>query len=67
MNEAGAIEYTGHKVLEIGGTDGKLSATDIEAFVSTFYADENHEHTVVRFATSWSTRESDLSALGELL
>ena len=43
VHEAGAIEYTGHKVLEIGGTDGKLIATDIEAFVSTFYADENHE------------------------
>ena len=46
VHEAGAIEYTGHKVLEIAGADGKLSATATEAFVSTFYADENHEHMV---------------------
>ena len=67
VHEAGAIEYTGHKVLEIAGTDGKLSATDIEAFVSTFYADENHAHTVVRFATSWSTKMENVEKLINLL
>ena len=46
LHEAGAIEYTGHKVLPIPGTDGKLKAADIARFVETFYGDEAHEHMV---------------------
>ena len=74
VHEAGAIEYTGHKVLEIGGTDGKLSATDIEAFVSTFYADENHEHMVfpgmvyLSFPTEYGTlyTKDELTAISDI-
>ena len=33
----------------------------------SFWETYDKTHTVVRFATSWSTQESDLSALGELL
>ena len=74
VHEAGAIEYTGHKVLEIGGTDGKLSAVDIEAFVSTFYADENHEHMVfpgmvyLSFPTEYGTLYSkdELTAISDV-
>lgn len=74
VHEAGAIEYTGHKVLEIAGADGKLSATDIEAFVSTFYADENHEHMVfpgmvyISFPTEYGTLYSkdELTAISDI-
>ena len=74
VHEAGAIEYTGHKVLEIDGTDGKLSATDIEAFVSTFYADENHEHMVfpgmvyLSFPTEYGTlyTKDELTAISDI-
>lgn len=33
----------------------------------SFWETYDETHTVVRFATSWSTQESDLTALGELL
>ena len=45
-HEAGAIEAGGHKVLTIGGRDGKLSADDVQAYMEGFYGDENHEHMV---------------------
>ena len=46
LHEAGAVEATGHKVLEIPGVDGKLRAKDLKAYLDTFYADENHDHMV---------------------
>ena len=46
LHEAGAIEYTGHKVLEIEGRDGKLAAGDVAQLIKTFYADESHDHMV---------------------
>lgn len=45
-HEAGAIEYTGHKVLALPHRDGKLQAADIQTYLETFYADESHEHMV---------------------
>lgn len=46
VHEGGAIEFTGHKVLALEGTDGKLNARDIDDHVTTFHADGNHEHMV---------------------
>lgn len=46
VHEAGAIEYTGHKVLELPHTDGKLSAERIGSYMASFYGDVNHEHMV---------------------
>lgn len=45
-HEAGAIEYTGHKVLTVPGYEGKMKAEDLSSFIKTFYGDENHEHMV---------------------
>lgn len=45
-HEAGAIEYTGHKVLTVGQHDGKMDAEELEAFLRTFYQDETHVHMV---------------------
>ena len=45
-HEAGAIEYTGHKVLALPQRAGKLSPDELERFVAGFYADENHAHMV---------------------
>lgn len=45
-HEAGAVEFTGHKVIEIPGYEGKLKASDVETYLSAFYADENHDHMV---------------------
>lgn len=45
-HEAGAIELTGHKVLPLPHTDGKIAAATVEKWVTDFYADANHEHMV---------------------
>ena len=46
-HEAGAIEYGGHKVLELPHTDGKLSADAIGRYAAAWYEDENREHMVM--------------------
>ncbi len=46
QHEAGAIEFTGHKVLPLPHCDGKLNAADVQAYIRSFYADENNEHMV---------------------
>lgn len=61
VHEAGAIEYTGHKVLTIPGYNGKMKAEDLDSYVSNFYGDENHEHMVfpgmvyISFPTEYGT------------
>ncbi|WP_191014524.1 threonine aldolase family protein [Treponema zioleckii] len=46
VHEAGAIEYTGHKVLPLPAHNGKMDADELEQFIKDFYADGNHEHMV---------------------
>ena len=46
LHEAGAIEATGHKVLEVVQEKGKITATSVKQYLETFYGDENHEHMV---------------------
>ena len=46
-HEAGAIEFTGHKVIGLPQKNGKLDAADVEDFCKTFYADANHDHMVM--------------------
>ena len=45
-HEAGAIEYSGHKVLELPQRHGKLDAAEVERYIRDFFADENREHMV---------------------
>lgn len=45
-HEAGAVEFTGHKVLNLPGECGKLKADTLRKYLETFFADENHEHAV---------------------
>lgn len=45
-HEAGAIEFTGHKVLTLPEKNGKINAADLKNLIETFYGDENHEHMV---------------------
>ena len=45
-HEAGAIEYTGHEVLELPQADGKIVPETLEKYLADYYADENHEHMV---------------------
>ncbi len=46
VHEAGAVEYTGHKVITIPQHQGKIDADELQTYLSAFYADENYEHMV---------------------
>jgi len=46
LHEAGAIEASGHKVLQIPAKEGKLSAKDVSRYIADFYGDGNHSHMV---------------------
>lgn len=46
LHEAGAVEYTGHKVLTVPSHSGKIDSGELDAFIKGFYDDENHEHMV---------------------
>ncbi|MBQ1862217.1 MAG: low specificity L-threonine aldolase [Clostridia bacterium] len=43
-HEAGAIEYSGHKVVALPQKYGKLDAHEVENYLKVFFADENHAH-----------------------
>ena len=46
VHEAGAVEFTGHKVLEVSRHDGKIDIPSLKSFLDTFYGDPSHEHMV---------------------
>lgn len=46
VHEAGAIEFTGHKVLPLESKNGKIFAEQIESYISDFYNDGNWQHMV---------------------
>lgn len=70
-HEAGAIEYSGHEVLEMPEHDGKLDASELERFMKKFYGDDNHEHMTfpgmvyISFPTEFGTiySKDELTAL----
>ncbi|MBQ9686431.1 MAG: low specificity L-threonine aldolase [Oscillospiraceae bacterium] len=72
-HEAGAIEYSGHKVLSLPHTEGKLLAETLKTYMDAFLGDENNEHMVrpgmvyisqpTEFGTLYSLAE--LTALSE--
>lgn len=45
-HEAGAIEYSGHKVLTVPSHDGKIDPSELVDLIETFWNDESHEHMV---------------------
>lgn len=47
VHEAGAIEFGGHKVLSIPGTDGKITAAQIKQHMEDYRNDTNCEHMVM--------------------
>ena len=46
VHEAGAIECSGHKVLEVPECEGKIEPNALENYLKTFYGDANHDHMV---------------------
>lgn len=46
VHEAGAVEYTGHKVLTLPAHEGKIRAEELKILLKTFWSDGSHEHMV---------------------
>lgn len=46
LHEAGAIEYSGNKVIEIEQTQGKIKPQILKQYLENFYKDANCEHMV---------------------
>ena len=47
VHESGAVEASGHKVITLPSHEGKMSATDLEAWLKAFHADPTLEHMVI--------------------
>src|SRR5699024_9175089 len=46
IHEAGAVEFTGHKVLEVSQHDGKIDIPSLKYCLDTFYGDPRPEHMI---------------------
>lgn len=46
LHEAGAIECTGHKVLNVPNHQGKIDGDELKEYLETFFNDDNREHMV---------------------
>ena len=74
VHEAGAVEFTGHKVIPLPAHEGKLAAGELRAWLATYFADETAEHMVrpgmvyITFPTELGTLYSadELRALHEI-
>ena len=68
QHEAGAIEFTGHKVIPLPAHDGKIDAGELRALLTTFYADPSHPHMVFpgMVYVSHPTEYGTLYTAGEL-
>ena len=67
-HEAGAIEYTGHEVLELPQEEGKIAPETLEKYLSGYFADENREHMTYpgMVYLSWPTEYGTLYSRTEL-
>ena len=71
VHEAGAIEFSGHKVLTLPGHDGKMSAADLRLMLEHFHGDPTWPHMVypgmvyISFPTEYGTiyTKAELSAI----
>lgn len=62
IHEAGAIELSSHKVIELKGAAGKLTAESIRNYVTEFYADATNAH-MVRPAIVYISFPTELGTL----
>lgn len=46
VHETGAVEATGHKVLTLPSSDGKITAAQVRDYYDSHFKDVNHEHVV---------------------
>lgn len=62
VHEAGAVEFTGHKVIALPAHDGKLDIAELRAWLTAYYADETAEH-MVRPGMVYITQPTELGTL----
>lgn len=62
VHEAGAVEFTGHKVLTLPPHDGKVMADDLRRWLEAYFADETAEH-MVRPGMVYITFPTELGTL----
>ena len=62
VHEAGAVEFTGHKVIALPAHDGKLDANDLQAWLNAYFADDTAEH-MVRPGMVYITFPTELGTL----
>ncbi len=74
LHEAGAIEFTGHKVIALPGREGKLVAKTVKDYLVKFYGDDSRDHMVfpgmvyISHPTEYGTlyTKAELTALAEV-
>lgn len=74
VHEAGAVEFTGHKVIALPSHEGKLDARDLRNWLEAYFADDTAEHMVrpgmvyITFPTELGTLYSaqELTALHDI-
>ena len=74
VHEAGAIEYSGHKVITVPGHAGKIDTRELRQMLVDHYADESSEHMVnpgmvyISYPTEYGTLYSkeELEAIGAI-
>ncbi len=74
VHEAGAVEYTGHKVLTIPGHAGKMDPEELRAYLQAATTDPNYEHMVfpgmvyISFPSEYGTlyTKAELQAISEI-
>lgn len=73
-HEAGAVEYTGHKILTLPGKLGKLNADSLRTLLEQFFDDSNREHMVwpgmvyISYPTEYGTlySKAELTAISSI-
>lgn len=69
VHEAGAVEFTEHKIITLPGKEGKMEARTLRKYLDDFYHDGNRDHAVhpglvyitfpTELGTIYSAREMD--------
>lgn len=62
VHEAGAVEFTGHKVIALPSHEGKLDIGELKAWLEGYFADETAEH-MVRPGMVYTTFPTELGTL----
>ena len=62
VHEAGAVEFTGHKVISLPAHQGKLDVEELRGWLAAYFADETAEH-MVRPGMVYITFPTELGTL----